>query len=151
MADIKINDINLLKYSYSEITGEDINLLSDEFPKDKYVCFGQYHKNGEPFWVVTMHSFKEKHDCHLELSINLKGLLSSDTFKRMGRIIFDYVFKQANLNRCTVNIRASNVPSQRLAKAWGFVYEGTKRKGYEPPKIEDMQIYGLLKEECRWI
>lgn len=151
MADIKINDLYLLKHAYKEIIGEEFPHEGNKFPDDKYVCFGEYHSDKTPFWIVIFHSFIRSHDCMIELFINKKGLFTLSTFKRMAVVVFNYVFCQAKLNRCSVQVRKSNKASMRLARAWGFQFEGIKRNGYGPPRTEDMHLFGLLKEECRWV
>ncbi len=150
MKEVVINDINLLKFCESQIDEQDIPEIGDVFPVEKCVCFGQYNSANEPWWVVTLYNFKSGHDCMIGLSLNIKGMFSPSLFKMMGRVIFDYAFKQANLLRCTVSVRASNKASIRLAKAWGFKEEGLKRLAYQNP-LEDMYILGLLKSECVWI
>jgi RimJ/RimL family protein N-acetyltransferase len=151
MGDIKINDLNLLKHCYREIIGEEFPHDGNKFPADKYACLGEYHEDKEPFWVVIFHSFIKNHDCMLELFINKRGMFSRSAFKRMADVVFNYVFCQAKLNRCSVQVRKSNKPSMRLARAWGFEFEGIKTNGYEPPRMEDMYLFGLLKSNCKWI
>lgn len=148
---IKINDLGLLRYGKAVLEGRDPQEFRGTFPSEEFVCFGQYKENNEPLWVITLHSFQEKHDCLLEMAFNKKGLFSAELFKKIGRVIADYMFNQACLMRCTAHIRAGNYKSLRLVKAWGFVLEGIKRKGFISPKIEDMHILGLLKEDCVWL
>lgn len=148
---IKINDLGLLRYAKASIEGVSSDTYANAFPADEFVCFGEYRKNKEPWWVVVLHSFEKNHDCVLELSFNREGLFSYNLFKRIGCVVADYLFNQANLLRCTTYIRASNHKSIRLAVAMGFVLEGIKRKGFITPKVEDMHILGLIKEECVWL
>jgi len=148
---IKINDLGLLRYVKASIEGERPDKYANAFPNDEFVCFGQYKANKDPWWAITLHSFQERHDCTIEMAINRAGLFPASLFKTIGCIVADYIFNQANLLRCTAYIRASNKKSIRLVKAWGFVLEGIKRKGFISPKIEDMHILGLIKEECIWL
>ncbi len=151
MSDIKINDLALLKFGYASLSDQSPVDLKDKFPADEYVCFGQYHDDGEPFWSCIMHSFKEKHDCLIDIAINKRGLLTPKTFDRIASVVFDYVFNQSDLVRCTAEVRKSNEASMNLVVKWGFELEGIKRKGYSTPNIEDMYIFGLLKENCQWV
>lgn len=151
MASVKINDLDLLRYCHAKITGQHFDSLKSAFPEDKYVCFGEYRDDGQPLWSAVLHDFKNNHECTIEMALNHKGLLSPSVFKRIGRVVCDYIFNQANLTRCNSNIRISNAASIKLTKAYGFKIEGLKRDGYAPPKKEDMIILGLLKDECRWI
>ena len=151
MANVKINDLNLIRYCHAKITGRSVDDLKNAFPNDKYVGFGEYRDDGEPLWSAILHDFKNNHECTIEMTLNHKGLLSTSMFKRIGRVLCDYMFNQAKLNRCNSNIRISNSVSIKLTKAFGFKIEGLKRDGYSPPRKEDMVLLGLLKDECRWI
>lgn len=150
MGGIKINDLGLLRYCQAAIGG-DIDEIKDAFPADKYVCFGEYRSDGEPLWVVALYNFKHQHNCEIDITLNPKGIFTTSIFSRMGRVVFNYIFDQAKLERATVKVRESNEKSIRLAKAWGFIKEGFIRKGYSKPNIENMVILGILRSECRWI
>jgi len=149
--DFKINDLGLLRYGKAVLEGKNPQDFANSFPSDQFVCFGQYNEEKMPLWVITLHSFQKNHDCLLEMAFNKKGLFSAQLFKKIGYVIADYMFNQANLLRCTAEIRASNYKSLRLVKAWGFVLEGIKKHGFVSPKIEDMHILGLYKENCIWL
>lgn len=151
MRDVKINDLELLKYCETAIAGKDIPEFPDEFPHDRCVCFGQYGQDGQPRWVVALYDFKEGHDCIMDVALNIKGLFSPSLFKMMGRVVFDYIFNQAKLVRCSAHIRVSNKASIRISKAWGMKQEGIIRSGYKTPPIEDKVLFGMLKTECVWI
>lgn len=147
---VKINDINLLKFCEISIFGSQATDFNDEFPSDKYVCFGSYGNDGKPLWSVVLHGFKERHECVIDFALSSKGMFSPNLFKKIARVIANYGFVQANLVRGTICIRESNKASIRLAKAWGFKEEGIKRLGYRNPD-EDMHMLGILKTECKWI
>lgn len=148
---IRINDLYLLRYCHASVTGKDMNILKDEFPTQQYACFGEYHADGTPMWVVSIYEFQKGHDCKLDIAMNIRGLFSRALFEKMGRVIADYAFNQAKLVRGTIQVRASNKSSLRLVKKWGFKEEGYIRKGYGLPKVEDMYLLGMLKEECVFI
>lgn len=147
---IEINDINMLRFYQKQIDEPNMLDFGDIFPTDKCTCFGQYGDGHDPLWVVVFYNFKQGHDCMLGITLNIKGMFGPSRFKMMARVVFDYVFNQSNLIRCTVHVRGSNKPSIRLAKSWGFKEEGIKRMGFSEP-FEDMHILGLLKTECKWI
>lgn len=149
--EFKINDLGLLRYGKAVLEGKHPDEFKNAFPSEEYACFGQYKENNEPLWVVTLHSFRKNHDCLLEMAFNKTGLFSAELFKKIGRVVGDYMFNHANLIRCTAEIRASNQKSLRLAKAWGFVLEGVKKHGFISPKVEDMHILGIYKENCIWL
>ena len=61
---------------------------------------------------------------------------------------FDYPFNQLGCNRVTVLVDSDNEQVKRFDERLGFVYEGTLRKANPNG---DADIFGMLKEECRWI
>jgi hypothetical protein len=149
MNPIAINDLNLLKFCHEKVGGYG-KPIGDEFP-DNCVVLGQYRNDKEPLWVMVLHEFKEDHDCMMDLTLNHKGMLTPSLFRMMGRVVFDYIFKQANLVRCSSQVRASHKASIKITKAWGMREEGIKRLGFKYPKPEDMYLFGMLKTECPWI
>lgn len=148
---VKINDLELLRFCENKVAGKQIDDFPTEFPTDRCVCFGDYRSDGEPLWSVVLHDFKERHDCMMDLALNLNGMFSPSLFRMMGRVVFDYIFKQANLVRCSSQVRASHTASLRITKAWGMKEEGLRRLGFRTPQPEDMIIFGMLKTECPWI
>ena len=62
---------------------------------------------------------------------------------------FDYPFNALGLARVTAFIAASNKASLRLTEKVGFTQEGCLRKAL--PDGSDQLVFGMLKEECKWI
>jgi hypothetical protein len=151
MKEVKINDLQLLKYCEEKIAGKELVDFPDKFPSHRCVCFGDYGVDGEPLWVVVLYDFKEGHDCLMDLTLNIKGMLTPSLFKMMGRVVFDYIFNQAKLVRCSSQVRISHESSIRITKAWGMKEEGRRRLGFKHPYFEDAIIFGMLKTECPWI
>lgn len=59
-----------------------------------------------------------------------------------------FVFDQLGCNRlCTLTPR-KNKRSRRFVEGIGFKYEGCARKGFG---ADDAIIYGMLRQECRWL
>ncbi|PTW53566.1 hypothetical protein C8N35_11621 [Breoghania corrubedonensis] len=63
--------------------------------------------------------------------------------------VFAYPFLQLGYKRVTSLISADNEPSIRLCSKIGFQREGTMRRASE--KGEDLLVFGMLREECRWL
>lgn len=63
--------------------------------------------------------------------------------------VFAYPFLQLECNRVTGLVRADNERAQKLDEHLGFVREGVMRRGATDGT--DYIIYGMLKEECRWL
>lgn len=62
---------------------------------------------------------------------------------------FAYPFLQLKCNRVTGLVRIDNIEARRFDEHLGFVQEGVIRKGATDGT--DMILYGMLKEECRWL
>jgi RimJ/RimL family protein N-acetyltransferase len=63
--------------------------------------------------------------------------------------VFAYPFVQCRLNRISCEIPVSNVEAIALCQHFGFRLEGTKRMATLTGK--DVLIFGLLRDECRWL
>jgi RimJ/RimL family protein N-acetyltransferase len=62
---------------------------------------------------------------------------------------FRYPFEQLCVDRITGLVPARNLEAQRFDEHLGFVLEGRARRAL--PDGDDLLIYGMLREECRWI
>lgn len=62
---------------------------------------------------------------------------------------FAYPFIQLNCNRITGLVREDNLTAQRFDEHLGFVREGLMRKACDDGS--NMIVYGMLREECRWL
>ena len=63
--------------------------------------------------------------------------------------VFAYPFLQLNCNRVTGLVREDNIVAQKFDEHIGFKREGLIRKGATDGA--DIILYGMLKEECRWL
>lgn len=62
---------------------------------------------------------------------------------------FAYPFLQLQCNRITGLVRVDNLDAQRFDEHLGFKREGLMRKAATDGT--DFILYGMLKEECRWL
>lgn len=62
---------------------------------------------------------------------------------------FAYPFLQLGLPRVTLKADEGNVPSLKFALHLGFSVEGRLRKA--AGGVRDDIVFGMLREECRWI
>lgn len=67
------------------------------------------------------------------------------------RAAFAYVFVQLRCQRLTARCRRSNVVSRRFMERLGFKHEGTQRRYWGPTRDHDAMLYGMTRDECRWI
>jgi len=85
-------------------------------------------------------------DCRISLaSDGSKRWLTREFIVR----VFAYPFVQMHLNRLTAEIPATNRAAVRLCQHFGFRPEGAKRKACHDGS--DELIFGLLREECKWL
>jgi len=82
------------------------------------------------------------------------GHIASDGSKRwLNRAflhaMFDYPFRQLGCARITAPIAESNISAINFVTKLGFQLEGRLRKAL--PNGEDRLIFGLLREECKWV
>jgi [ribosomal protein S5]-alanine N-acetyltransferase len=64
--------------------------------------------------------------------------------------LLSFCFDKLSLRRVNLNAVVENIPSNSLAKKFGFIYEGTSRKAVRSRadwRIHDHNHHGLLKEE----
>lgn len=69
--------------------------------------------------------------------------------KTILKQLFSYPFETLGVNRINCNIESNNTASIKLCSRLGFGHEGTMRKA--SPDGRDILIFGMLKEECKWL
>ncbi len=65
------------------------------------------------------------------------------------RILFWYPFNTFDCRRVTAVTESTNQPARAFLCRLGFHEEGTMRRAF--PSGADAAIYGMLREECRWL
>lgn len=68
--------------------------------------------------------------------------------RRFLNAMFSYPFIQLKCDRVTSFIPSKNEHTRRFCEGFGFKQEGIMRRGF---LNDDCVMYGLLKEECKWI
>ena len=72
--------------------------------------------------------------------------------RRFIKMLFTYCFIQLKCGRITAMCINGYKRNERLLKGTGFVKEGRIRKVMKVNgKFIDGALYGMLKEECRWV
>ena len=64
---------------------------------------------------------------------------------------FGYVFGQLRCERLTARCKRSNASMRRLIDRLGFKYEGAQRRYWGPDRNDDAMVYGMTRDECRWL
>lgn len=65
-----------------------------------------------------------------------------------ARAIFGYPFSQLNTRRVSAFPQSKDEGARKLVESLGFSHEGTMRHAYPD---DDAEVYGLLKEDCRYL
>lgn len=81
-----------------------------------------------------------------ELSIYAPGLRWS---RHLLRDLFSFCFSHLGLSRLTVHVMKKNKIGRRFVERLGWRLEGVKRAAF--PGSIDACIYGLLRDECRFL
>ena len=88
----------------------------------------------------------------MDASINIQMSIASDTPKWATRQtlkwFFHYPFEQLKVQRVTALTSSSNLNTQKMLERLGYKKEGVIRKAYGD---DDALIYGLLREEVKWL
>lgn len=84
-------------------------------------------------------------------SIEVSTATDSSTYLTRGMLdqMFGYPFRQLGCVRVTAITREDNVRTQKLLRGLGFTQEGRARKAWDGK--HDAIIFGILKEECRFL
>lgn len=85
---------------------------------------------------------------HPNIEMAIAAISPKWATKTTLKAFFDYPFNELKCNRVTVLVDSDNKEVRRFDERLGFVREGTLR---EANPNGDAEIYGMLKNECRWI
>lgn len=101
--------------------------------------------NGEIVGVVVFDTFSDG-DCLIHVvSDGSRRWFSREFVVRA----MAYPFLQLNFRGITALVLADNARSLAMCRHFGFTAEGRLRR--RGPKGQDIIVFGLLREECRWL
>ncbi len=80
---------------------------------------------------------------HIATEPNARWLTSE-----FAHAVFGYPFNQLGKRRVSVYARSKDESTRKLVEALGFEHEGRVRHAYPD---DDAELYGLLKEHCRYL
>lgn len=100
-------------------------------------------ENGTPLGAAVFHEYRGN-DIQVSCAADSRRWLN----RGILRAIFSYPFIQLGVDRLTSCVPARNAHTRRFIESLGFQVEGIMRRGFPD---DDCVIYGLLKEECKWI
>lgn len=99
---------------------------------------------GQPIAAVIYNNFNG-HDIHMTIATNTPRWAS----RAVLRALFVYPFLTLGVARVTATTGKGNSRAQRLLEGVGFRQEGAVRLGILGR--EDALLYGMLRQECRWV
>tara|TARA_R110000796_G_scaffold214260_1_gene330255 strand:- start:1301 stop:1765 length:465 start_codon:yes stop_codon:yes gene_type:complete len=113
------------------------------FPFDDYSALGLVKDNELIAGVVYNYYNKPNIFAHIAATPGKRWLTKEFLFA-----MFDYPFNQLGCNRVTGLVPKKNKEARRFDTHLGFEYEGNMRHALPD---DDMLIYGMLKEKCKWL
>lgn len=109
-----------------------------------FTAMGQLDATGNLVGGVVFNNYTTR-DIHMHVA----GVGSHWLNRRFIGEVFRYIFHQLGCRRCTGLVARSNEHAQQFDLKLGFMYEGVLRAHL--PNDEDAFIFGMLREECRWL
>lgn len=109
---------------------------------EKYVAIGI--EEGNQLIAGCVYSEYRGHSIHVSMASTTprwatKGALA---------VFFGYPFNQLQCKRLTAYTGKSMANVRAFLERLGFIQEGVIREGFED---DDCVVFGMLREECRWI
>ena len=123
-----------LQYA-SELTG------TRDFGENKTIAFF----DDKTLTAVVVYNALDEANCGISIASSTPKWCT----KLVLKVAFGFPFLQLGLNRVTGTIRESNKRARRNAERLGFTLEGELKQYYTDG--ESAIIYGLTKNECKWI
>lgn len=103
-------------------------------------------RKGQLVGGAIYHDYRER-DGDIEMSAAF--LTPAWCLPQTLRDLFAYPFTQLDCVRMTTMTTRKNKAARSFDERAGFKLEGVLRKAFN--KKNDIMIYGMLREECRWI
>jgi RimJ/RimL family protein N-acetyltransferase len=116
-----------------------------EFGSTPYTAIGLANETGALLAGVVYQNYT-KTDIHMHVAALAGKRWLCRAFIGEG---FRYPFEQLGCARVTGLVPGGNLEAQRFDEHLGFVLEGRIRRIL--PNGDDLVVYGMLREECRWL
>lgn len=121
-------------------------LISDKIGFDSPLGMGVMSDNGDMLLGVVLDNYRiESNSICASIAINDAKVLTKSTIKAL----FHTAFIKIGVDRISCMVEYDNYKSNSLTHRLGFVQEGVMRKASYNKK--DLIVYGMLKDECKWI
>jgi RimJ/RimL family protein N-acetyltransferase len=111
--------------------------------RDDAKAIGQ-EEDGVITAVVVFDTFATN-NCFVHVAAGARRWITPE----FATLVMAFPFIQCGLPRISCIVSVDNRPSRVLTRWFGWKQEGLIRKG--SPSGEDMLLFGMLREECRWL
>lgn len=121
------------------------------FPDTSYApywgpsCAIGVEKNGELCAAIIFNNHHALNNIDIHVTSSDPHWMSREILHRT----FSFPFETLKVRRITAKIGADNLHIKKYIEGLGFTYEGCARKGWN--ETTDLLIYGMLKDECRFL
>ncbi len=107
---------------------------------DPYVAIGAENDKGQIVCVSVFNNFTRR---------DIEWTVAGRMTRGMWRVSLEYMFETCEARRVTMRTKASNHHCIKSMNHLGARCEGRLRRYYE--NDEDALVFGLLKEECKYV
>lgn len=101
-------------------------------------------EDGNVFGGVVLSDYY-LHDAGITIYLERPGLTRAAL-----KELFSYAFETVGLMRLSAETSKKNRKSRSVLERLGFSLEGVRRRGWHDG-VSDKCLYGLLKENCKWL
>lgn len=121
-----------------------IKNFHDDVPEGLYSAFGIV-QNDKLIAGAVFHDYRPP----VSIQESFASISPTWATKITLRTLFWFPFEHCKVRRLNSLIAAENTRSRDLTERLGFKQEGVIRQGTDDG--DDLIIYGMLRDECRWI
>lgn len=108
-------------------------------------CIGLGVAKGNRILAGVVIELKTPFDAH----VSIYSIRPDVWTRRVIEEVFSYLFDHLGMVRVTCLTSKKNKRSRKIIRGLGFRHEGTLKKGLDG--IRDAIVYGMTREQCRWI
>ena len=105
-----------------------------------FVVFGAENSKGEIYCVVMFNNHTGR-----DMEVTAAGRFT----RAIWRVALEYAFETMSMDRLTFRVKVSNHHCIKMLYHLGARVEGRLRKYYSDD--EDALVFGLLREECKYV
>lgn len=127
---------------YLDIGGDIIGV--DPFNEDETYTIAVFDNDCEFQAVILFNNWD-----NMNVNIHIASISPKWATREVLRVAFTYAFEELGVQRVTGVVRSGNTKARALNLRLGFKQEGEMRQYYDTGESDI--IYGMLKDECRWI